>query len=53
MGTSRTSIDANRSAVRALGAAHKCPVLGGSEVQGSLLWTDGLELPVPVELPVG
>ncbi|WP_281292630.1 hypothetical protein [Nocardioides humilatus] len=43
MGTYRTSIDANRSAVRASGAAHKCPVWGGLE---------GLELPFSLEPPV-
>jgi hypothetical protein len=51
VGISRTYLDANRSAVRALGAAHLCPVLGGSD-RMSFAWTDGLELPVPVELPV-
>ena len=51
MGTYRTFIDANRSAVRALGAAHKCPAIGGFDL--GVLWsrTEGQELPVPVEPP--
>jgi len=52
VGTYRIFIDANRSAVRAFGAAHKCPAIGGFDL--ALLWsrTEGQELPVPVEPPV-
>ena len=52
MGTYRTLIDANRSAVRALGAAHQCPELGGFDLGLRSRRTEGRELPVPVEPPV-
>ena len=55
MGTYRTFIDANRGAVRALGAAHRCPVLGGhglGRLETISSRTDGQELPVPVEPPM-
>ena len=52
MGTYRTLIDANRSAVRALGAAHQCPAFGGFDLGMRSRRTEGQELPVPVEPPV-
>ena len=52
MGTYRTFIVANRSAVRASGAAHNCPELGGSGPEVRSRRTDGQELPSPVEPPV-
>jgi hypothetical protein len=52
VGTYHTFIDANRSAVRALCAAHRSPELDGSGFGMQSRWTEGLELPVPVELPV-
>ncbi|WP_322937890.1 hypothetical protein [Nocardioides bizhenqiangii] len=52
MGTYRTFIDANRSAVRASGAAHKCPELGGSGLDLRARRTDGQELPLTLESPV-
>jgi len=52
VGTYRTFIDANRSAVRALGAAHKCPAIGGFDLGLLPSRTEGQELPVPVEPPV-
>jgi len=51
VGTYRTLIDANRSAVRALGAAHKCPAVGGFDLGLLSSRTEGRELPVPVEPP--
>jgi hypothetical protein len=52
VGTYRIHLDANRSAVRALGAAHQCPELGGSWIGKASSRTEGQELPVPVEPPV-
>jgi len=52
VGTYRTFIDANRSAARALGAAHKCPAIGGFDLGLLSSRTEGQELPVPVEPPV-
>ena len=52
MGVYRTFIDANRSAVRALGAAHQCPELGGSGPGVRSRRTDVQELPSTVEPPV-
>ncbi|WP_183099932.1 hypothetical protein [Nocardioides pelophilus] len=37
MGIYRTQIDANRNAVRALAAAHRCPELGGRTLEGRKL----------------
>ena len=52
MGTYRTLIDANRTAVRALGAAHKCPERGSFDLGLRSRTSEGRELPVPVEPPV-
>ncbi|WP_188111390.1 hypothetical protein [Nocardioides antri] len=52
MGTYRIHLDANRSAVRALGAAHQCPELGGFDLGKRSRRTEGLELPSALELPV-
>lgn len=51
MGTYRTFIDANRSAVRALGAAHQCPELGGSDLVLRSRGTEGQERPSTSEPP--
>ena len=52
MGMYRIHLDANRSAVRALGAAHFCPLFGGQELGKPSPRTEGVELPVRVELPL-
>lgn len=52
MGTYRTLIDANRSAVRALRAAHKCPELAGSGLGRRSRWTEDQELALALEPPV-
>ena len=52
MGTYRTLIDANRSAVRALGAAHRCPELGGFDLGLRSRSTEGQEPSIAVEPPV-
>jgi len=52
VGTYRTLIDANRTAVRALGAAHKCPELGSFALGLRSRGSEGRELPFPVEPPV-
>ncbi len=50
MGTYRTYLDANRSAVRAPGAAHSCPQPGGFDPRSPR--TEGIELPFVMEPPV-
>lgn len=51
MGSYRTLIDANRSAVRALGAAHECPELGGFWWGTSSRRTEDQKLPLVLEPP--
>jgi len=51
VGVYRTPIDTNRSAVRALGAAHKCPEFAGSDLGPRSPWTEGQELPHVLEPP--
>lgn len=48
MGTYRIHRDANRSAVRVLGAAHMCPALGSFDLWTSSRTTEGQKL---AELP--
>lgn len=52
MGISRIHRYANRSAVRALGAAHLCPDLGGTWSVPAPRRAEGQELPVTPEPPV-
>ena len=51
MGIYRSLIDANRSAVRAFGAAHPCPFPGGPGF-GSSRRTEEEQLPFALEPPV-
>lgn len=50
MGSCRTLIDTNRSAVRATGAAHRYPLFNGSPLPTSSRRTEGQE-PLTLEPP--
>ena len=52
MGACRTSYDANRSAVRSSGAAHRYPELGGSALGTSARRIEGKELPAATLEPL-
>ena len=51
MGTYRIHLDANRSAVRALGAAHQCPIFG-LDLGKAPRRTEEETLPLLLEPPV-